>query len=148
MDKKIKELEKIKKYNFKKSYLLEKALIHKSFDNHNNNEKLEFLGDRVLGLVISEKLLEVIKKKNVEYIVIGLPIGLKGQETSQTKIVREFAEEIRSLALPVYFQDERLSSLSAKKSLIEQNVKTGHNKSFIDSTAAAIFLQQFLDSKV
>ena len=97
---------------------------------------------------LKKKLLEVIKKKNVEYIVIGLPIGLKGQETSQTKIVREFAEEMRSLALPVYFQDERLSSLSAKKSLIEQNVKTGHNKSFIDSTAAAIFLQQFLDSKV
>ena len=97
---------------------------------------------------LKKKLLEVIKKKNVEYIVIGLPIGLKGQETSQTKIVREFAEEIRSLAVPVYFQDERLSSLSAKKSLIEQNVKTGHNKSFIDSTAAAIFLQQFLDSKV
>ena len=97
---------------------------------------------------LKKKLLEVIKKKNVECIVIGLPIGLKGQETSQTKIVMEFAEEIRSLALPVYFQDERLSSLSAKKSLIEQNVKTGHNKSFIDSTAAAIFLQQFLDSKV
>ena len=97
---------------------------------------------------LKKKLVELIKKKNVEYIVIGLPIGLKGQETSQTKIVREFAEEIRSLALPVYFQDERLSSLSAKKSLIKQNVKTGHNKSFIDSTAAAIFLQQFLDSKV
>ena len=97
---------------------------------------------------LKKKLLELIKEKNVEYIVIGLPIGLKGQETSQTKIVREFAEEMRSLALPVYFQDERLSSLSAKKSLIEQNVKTGHNKSFIDSTAAAIFLQQFLDSKV
>lgn len=97
---------------------------------------------------LKKKLVELIKKKNVEYIVIGLPIGLKGQETSQTKIVREFAEEIRSLAVPVYFQDERLSSLSAKKSLIEQNVKTGHNKSFIDSTAAAIFLQQFLDSKL
>ena len=97
---------------------------------------------------LKKKLLEVIKKKNVEYIVIGLPIGLKGQETNQTKIVRKFAEEIRSLALPVYFQDERLSSLSAKRSLIKQNVKTGHNKSFIDSTAAAIFLQQFLDSKV
>ena len=58
MDKKIKELEKILKYNFKKSYLLEKALTHKSFNNYINNEKLEFLGDRVLGLVISEKLLE------------------------------------------------------------------------------------------
>ena len=58
MDKKIKELEKIIKYTFKKSSLLEKALTHKSYDNDINNEKLEFLGDRVLGLVISEKLLD------------------------------------------------------------------------------------------
>ena len=58
MDKKIKELEKIIKYTFKKSSLLEKALTHKSYDNNINNEKLEFLGDRVLGLVISEKLLD------------------------------------------------------------------------------------------
>ena len=58
MEKKIKELEKIIKYNFKKPSLLVKALTHKSFDNNINNEKLEFLGDRVLGLVISEKLLE------------------------------------------------------------------------------------------
>ena len=58
MEKKIKELEKIIKYNFKKFSLLKEALTHKSFDNNYNNEKLEFLGDRVLGLVISEKLLE------------------------------------------------------------------------------------------
>ena len=58
MDKKFKELEKIIKYNFRKISLLEKALTHKSYDNIINNEKLEFLGDRVLGLVISEKLLE------------------------------------------------------------------------------------------
>jgi ribonuclease-3 len=58
MEKKIKEIEKIIKYNFKKSSLLETALTHKSFDNNVNNEKLEFLGDRVLGLVISEKLLD------------------------------------------------------------------------------------------
>ena len=57
MEKKIKDLEKIIKYNFKKSSLLEKALTHKSLNNINNNEKLEFLGDRVLGLIISEKLL-------------------------------------------------------------------------------------------
>ena len=58
MEKKIKELEKLINYNFKKNSLLERALTHKSFDNNINNEKLEFLGDRVLGLVISEKLLE------------------------------------------------------------------------------------------
>ena len=58
MEKKIKELEKIIKYNFKNLSILEKALTHKSFDNKINNEKLEFLGDRVLGLIISEKLLD------------------------------------------------------------------------------------------
>ena len=58
MEKKIKELEKILKYNFKKISLLERALTHKSFNNDINNEKLEFLGDRVLGLVISQKLLD------------------------------------------------------------------------------------------
>ena len=57
MEKNLKELEKIIKYNFKKFSLLEKALTHKSFDSNVNNEKLEFLGDRVLGLIISEKLL-------------------------------------------------------------------------------------------
>ena len=58
MEKKIKEFEKIINYNFKKSSYLEKALTHKSLNNIINNEKLEFLGDRVLGLIISEKLLE------------------------------------------------------------------------------------------
>ncbi len=55
---KIKELEKVIKYSFKNKVYLTQSLTHKSFDNINNNEKLEFLGDRVLGLVISQKLLE------------------------------------------------------------------------------------------
>ena len=58
MEKKTKELEKIIKYDFKRSSLLERALTHKSRDNETNNEKLEFLGDRVLGLVIAETLLD------------------------------------------------------------------------------------------
>jgi len=53
-----KELENIIKYNFKDKTLLNKALTHKSYDNTINNEKLEFLGDRVLGLVISKELLD------------------------------------------------------------------------------------------
>ena len=56
-------LEKKIKVNFKNSNLLSKSLTHKSFDSNNNNEKLEFLGDRVLGLVISKKLLEIYPKE-------------------------------------------------------------------------------------
>jgi ribonuclease III len=58
MKDKIKELEKVIKYSFKNKVYLTQSLTHKSFDNINNNEKLEFLGDRVLGLIISQKLLE------------------------------------------------------------------------------------------
>ena len=54
----LKELENIIKYNFKDKTILKKALTHKSYDNTINNEKLEFLGDRVLGLVISKELLD------------------------------------------------------------------------------------------
>ena len=52
-----KQVEKILKINFNNKKLLTTSLIHKSFDKNKNNEKLEFLGDRVIGLVISEKLL-------------------------------------------------------------------------------------------
>ena len=58
MNKPIKEFEIILKYNFKNKNLLHKALTHKSYNNSENNEKLEFLGDRVLGLIISKTLLD------------------------------------------------------------------------------------------
>ena len=52
-------LEKKLKIYFKNKTLLVKSLTHKSFDKNENNEKIEFLGDRVLGLVIAKKLLEI-----------------------------------------------------------------------------------------
>tara|TARA_B100001287_G_C22505200_1_gene445570 strand:- start:71 stop:739 length:669 start_codon:yes stop_codon:yes gene_type:complete len=52
-------LEKKIKVNFKDKDLLIKSLTHKSYSKENNNEKIEFLGDRVLGLVIAKKLLEI-----------------------------------------------------------------------------------------
>ncbi len=58
MNRSLKELENLLKYNFKNIRLLESALIHKSFNTNKNNEKLEFLGDRVLGLIIAKILLD------------------------------------------------------------------------------------------
>ena len=52
-------LEKKLKFNFKDKKILIKSLTHKSYDNQKNNEKMEFLGDRVLGLVVAKKLLEI-----------------------------------------------------------------------------------------
>ena len=89
---------------------------------------------------------QIIFEKEVEALVLGLPLSLKNQDTKQTKKVRVFAESIKVLERPIYLQDERLSSISAKKSLIKQEIKTGFNKDMVDDTAAAIFLQQFIDT--
>ena len=59
MNNKISLLEKKIGINFKDKKLLIKSLTHKSFNSSNNYEKLEFLGDRVLGLIISKTLLEI-----------------------------------------------------------------------------------------
>ena len=56
-------LEKKINFKFKNINLLIQSLTHKSFDTNRNNEKIEFLGDRVLGLVIAKKLLEIYPDK-------------------------------------------------------------------------------------
>ncbi|MDA9598402.1 ribonuclease III [Candidatus Pelagibacter sp.] len=53
------KLQKKIKIKFKDTKLLIKSLTHKSYDKNKNNEKIEFLGDRVLGLIIAKKLLEI-----------------------------------------------------------------------------------------
>ena len=87
----------------------------------------------------------VVSENDIEILVLGLPINMKGEDTVQTKKVRNFKEILSTLQIPIVFEDERLSSVSAINSLILQNIKTGHNKPEIDKTAAAIILQQYLD---
>ena len=60
----ISKLQKSLKIKFKNESLLIKALTHKSFSQKNNNEKLEFLGDRVIGLVLSKKLFDLYPNEN------------------------------------------------------------------------------------
>ena len=87
----------------------------------------------------------IISKNDIEILVLGLPINMKGEDTAQTIKVRDFKEILSALRIPIVYEDERLSSVSAINSLMLQNVKTGHNKPEIDKTAAAIILQQYLD---
>ena len=60
----INKFQKEIKVKFKKKSLLIKALTHKSANQENNNEKLEFLGDRVIGLVLSKKLFDLYPNEN------------------------------------------------------------------------------------
>ena len=94
-----------------------------------------------------KKLLEIIFDYDIEKLIIGLPVGMDGNYTLQTKKVEAFKDALQvKIKIPIEMFDERLSSISAKKSLISQGVKTGHNKSQIDQTAAAIFLQHYIDT--
>ena len=60
-------LEKKLKLKLTDSSILIKSLTHKSYDSKNNNEKIEFLGDRVLGLIIAKKLLEIYPEERGGY---------------------------------------------------------------------------------
>ena len=102
------------------------------------------LNGRSLKLVMKE-LEQIVTEQNVELIVVGHPLGMKGQETIQTKRVLEFVKQLRHDGYNVKLEDERLSSVSAKNVMIELGIKTGHTKDLIDQTSAAIILQQYLD---
>tara|TARA_Y100001970_G_scaffold248792_1_gene318691 strand:- start:1273 stop:1686 length:414 start_codon:yes stop_codon:yes gene_type:complete len=92
-----------------------------------------------------KKIKKIVFEKEIKVFVLGLPLNMKGEDSAQTKKVRRFKRLLSILKLPIFYEDERFSSLIAKNSLVLQNVKTGHNKSEIDRTAAAIILQQYLD---
>ena len=91
------------------------------------------------------KIKNIVFEKEIKIFVLGLPLNMKGEDSAQTKKVRKFKKLLSILSLPIVYEDERFSSIIAKNSLVLQNVKTGHNKSEIDKTAAAIILQQYLD---
>ena len=100
--------------------------------------------DNNIDLLLNLKT--VIDNNDVTQLVVGYPLNMKGEITPQTKKVDDFILLLQSkFDFPVIRIDERLSSVSAINSLINQGIKTGHNKSKIDDTSAAIILQEFLD---
>ena len=94
------------------------------------------------------KLESIVNEKEVKIIVVGYPYGMKGQITKQTEKVDLFIDRLKhNIDIEVIKVDERLSSKSAENLLKKQGFKTGHNKSMIDDTSAAIILQEYIDSK-
>ncbi len=95
-----------------------------------------------------EHLKILCQQHSIEMILIGYPQGLSGNKTRQTLIVEEFAAMVeKELDCSVQFWDERYSSADAIQILVQQGVKTGHNKAKIDAMAARLILQDYLDSK-
>ena len=85
-------------------------------------------------------------KLDADTFVIGLPLKLDGSEGDSVQMVREFAEELSKLTdAKIVFQDERLSTVSAERILIESNMRREKRKDVIDQVAATIILQNYLD---
>jgi putative holliday junction resolvase len=94
------------------------------------------------------KIIEVIKTENVGAIVLGLPLNMDDSVGPQAKKVQVFADKLEKLIdVPVFFQDERLSTFAAKEKMIAMELTRKKKKRRIDALAAAEILQVFLDSK-
>ena len=94
------------------------------------------------------KIADIVEAENVEAIVLGLPLNMSGTESTQTKLALKFAEQLKScLSVPVYLQDERLSSFGAEEKLAPAEFTSGKRKKRIDAVAAAEILEAFLEQK-
>ena len=97
---------------------------------------------------ICPKIMEIIKEKNVDRIVFGLPKNMNGTLGPQAKKVEKYAQKLRQLSnLPVDFEDERLSTVRAEQVLLEADTSRAKRKKVIDKLAAVIILQSYLARK-
>ena len=128
------------------------------------------VGDRTVGVAASDLLLmtaqgvETIRRETLEKdlsrldelmreydavrLVVGLPRNMNGTEGERCEVVRSFADAIKEKRpdAEIVFQDERLSTVAAAKSLIAADVSRKKRKKVIDKMAAVFILQGYLDS--
>ena len=125
------------------------------------------LGTKTLGLAISngmiatslktihfndlkeaiDKLEKVIKKKKIDLLVLGLPKNMNNTIGPRAEATIEFKEMLEKLNYQVVLQDERLSTVSAHNYMIEADLSRKKRKEKVDSLAATIILQAYLDKK-
>ncbi len=129
------------------------------------------LGSRTLGVSVSDKtgliasnleiirhneeydrlvfdVQELVNSLGIDAIVLGYPKNMDGTDGVKAELSKSFKEELEKVIdKPVYLQDERLTTKSATDMLIEGNVSRKNRKKVIDSVAASIILQTYLDRR-
>ena len=94
------------------------------------------------------RIIDIIEAESVEAVVLGLPLNMDGTEGPQSRLVHEFAGRLKkTISIPVYFQDERLSSFGAEEKLVAADLTRAGKKKRIDAVAAAEILEAFLEQK-
>ncbi len=93
------------------------------------------------------RLKELIRTKEVELILVGMPRNMDGSYGEAAAKVREFVAVLKeTITVPLRLWDERLTSTQANRLLIAGNVRRSDRKEKVDKMAAAILLQSYLDS--
>ncbi len=97
---------------------------------------------------LAGKISVIAKERAAEIIVVGLPKNMDGSAGFRADACKALGEKLSSISgLPVEFQDERLTTVSAHKILNDTNVRGKKRKDVVDAVAAVIILQDFLDSR-
>lgn len=92
------------------------------------------------------RLLELAGQYGVQEVVVGLPKNMNGTMGPRGEICIAFAEQLKEiLNIPVHLWDERLTTVSAERILIEADVSRKKRKQIIDKMAASLILQGYLD---
>ena len=88
------------------------------------------------------------EEHHVERIVVGLPTGLSGVEGPSAKAARTVGDAVaEATGLPVEYQDERFTTVTAEAALLEGGVRRAKRRDVRDKVAAAVILQTYLDRK-
>lgn len=91
---------------------------------------------------------ELCEENDVERIVVGLPTGLSGDEGPSAQAARAFGALVaEATGLPVEYQDERFTTVTAESALLEGGVRRDKRREVRDKVAAAVILQTYLDRK-
>ncbi len=108
------------------------ALPLETYFRKNFNKDLQYLSD-------------IAKKNYAEVIVCGLPLNFDGSKSEQTLKTESFVEELKKKTdIPIVFEDERFTTMEARRILIEGNVRREDRKSVIDKVAASYILENYL----
>lgn len=91
---------------------------------------------------------ELIEEYEVEELVLGLPKHLNGSEGVRVELTEEFRDKLeRRTGLPVVMWDERLTTVSADRTMMEAGIRRERRKEYVDKLAAVFILQGYLDRK-
>lgn len=114
------------------------------------SDELKISAQPFVVLEFNDKILKELKKickeKNVEKIVIGLPMTLKGEIGKQAKEVLDFSKKCRKeVKIPIIFEDERFSSRIIRELFKKQKVNKKRQKKIKNIIEAQVILQSYLE---